>query len=485
MRTWAIRAAAVVLAACAAWAGGCGGKDRAADAGTSEADRAVRQRWGKGLEELPTVTLVLISAHNENILDEYERAFSLHHAVAYGQRVSIDRREVGGGGSAIQRNLRNVYAEADTARIDVIWGGGDVVFGVLARPTERHPEGLLERLELADDVLANVPEELNGQRLIDARRRWIGSAVSGFGFLYNAEMLRRCRIEPPRLWQDLGEARFTDLVELADPGQSGSVTATYMTIVKSAKGWPEGWARLMGVLSNAKRFADAAGAAANAPLLGDALVATTIDFYGLLRVAEAPGTLVYVSPAGQTSFSADPIGILKNPPHRELAGRFVDFVMSARGQALWALPVGAADGPVRTALGRQPIRRDVYERYAGEFLPSVANPYEAGAAMAGGGEMDQVNFGVLRRLVTAAAVDNVDGLRRARRAMNRLAADPRRAEDYRRAMADFAALPANADTLEKTNSPALAPADARALYRIDTGWREFFRAKYERIAATR
>ena len=98
--------------------------------------------------------------------------------------------------------------------------------------------------------------------------------------------------------------------------------------------------------------------------------------------------------------------------------------MSARGQALWALPVGAEDGPVRTALGRQPIRRDVYERYAGRLLPSVVNPYLAGAAMAGGAEMEQVNFGVLRRLVVAAAVDNIDGLRRARATLNRLAADP-------------------------------------------------------------
>jgi iron(III) transport system substrate-binding protein len=476
--------AAVLLAALAAWAPGCRGKGLPTDPRTAEADRLVRQRWGKPLAELPTVTLVLISAHNENILDEYQRAFSLDYAVRFGQTVTIDLREVGGGGSAIQRYLRNVYAEADTARIDVLWGGGDLVFQAMLRPSQRHPDGLLERLTLADDVIANVPAELNGQRLIDPQRRWVGSAMSGFGFLYNAELLCRCNIAPPRLWQDLGDARFTDLLELADPAQSGSVTATYRTIVASAPTWPEGWARLMGVLSNAKRIADAAGAAANAPVLGDALVATTIDFYGLMRVAEAPGQLVYVSPAGQTTFSADPIGILKNPPHPQLAQRFVDFVMSARGQALWALPVGAKDGPVRTALGRQPIRRDVYQRYAGKLLPSVVNPYEAGAAMASGGEMERVSFGVLRRLVVAAAVDNIDDMRRARATLNRLAADPARQADYRRALEDFSALPPNVQTLDAMNDPQLAPASARAYYRIDAEWRDFFRRKYQRIIAS-
>ncbi len=482
--TWTTPLVAVLLAALAVWAPGCGGKDSAADQQTAEADRQVRQRWGVGLEELPAVTLVLISAHNENILDEYERAFCLHHAVQFGQRVTIDRRDVGGGGSAIQRYLRNVYTEADTSRIDVLWGGGDLLFQAMLRPSERHPGGLLEVLTLPEDVVANIPPELNGQQLLDPQRRWVGSAVSGFGFLYNATMLRRCQIAPPRSWQDLGEARFTDLLELADPAQSGSVTATYLTIVRSAGTWPEGWGRLLAVLSNAKRITDAAGAAANAPVLGDALVATSIDFYGLMRVAEAPDELVYVSPAGQTSFGADPIGVLKNPPHPTLAQRFVDFVMSARGQALWGLPVGAEDGPVRTALGRQPIRRDVYERYAGKLLPSVVNPYQAGAAMAVNAEMEQVNFGVLRRLVVAAAVDNIDELRRARATLNRLAADPARQEDYRRALEEFYALPDNVGTLEKMSDPHLSPPDARASYRIDLAWRDFFREKYERIVAT-
>ena len=133
--------AVALLAILAAWAPGCGGKDRTADPQTAEADRLVHQRWGKSLAELPTVTLVLISAHNENILDEYELAFSLHHAVQFGQKVAIDRRNVGGGGSSIQRYLQNVYAEADTSRIDVLWGGGDLLFQAMLRPTDRHPDG--------------------------------------------------------------------------------------------------------------------------------------------------------------------------------------------------------------------------------------------------------------------------------------------------------------------------------------------------------
>jgi hypothetical protein len=166
-----------------------------------------------------------------------------------------------------------------------------------------------------------------------------------------------------------------------------------------------------------------------------------------------------------------------------LAQRFVDFVMSVRGQALWALPVGDEDGPIRTALGRQPIRRDVYQIYAGKLLPSVVNPYESVAAQASGEETQRVNSGVLRRLVVAAAVDNIDDLRAARRTLNALAADPSRQDQYRRLQKKFFALPDNVDTVEKMNSKDLAPKDAKALYRIDVGWRNFFHDKYARIAS--
>jgi len=478
-----MRLSAAIIAIYAVLTLGCGGDQNAPDdARTAQVDRQVRQRWGKSLAELPTVTLQVISPHNENIQNEFAWAFSLHHALQYGQKVQIIWRDVGGGGSAIQQYLQNVYAEADTCGIDVLWGGGDMVFSALSRPTDRHAEGVFQPLALAADVLENIPAELHDQRFYDPQLRWVGSALSGFGFLYNAEMLRRCGIAPPRLWQDLGDSRFTDLIELADPAQSGSVTATYVTIVKSAPTWPAGWGRLIAVLSNAKRIADAAGAAANAPVLGDALVATSIDFYGLTRVAEAPEQLVYVSPAGQTPFSCDPIGILTNPPNGLLAQRFVDFVMSARGQALWALPVGAPDGPVRSALGRQPIRRDVYDLYRSRLLPSIVNPYQAGAAMVVAPGMEKVSFGVLRRLVVAAAVDNIDALRAARAALNRLQADPQRQDEYCRRLAVFNALPENVDTLEEMNSRDLWPKDDRQMYRIDTDWRDFFRRKYLEVA---
>ena len=442
------------------------------DARTREADRAVRARWGKPLSELPTRTLVLISPHNENIRKEFEWAFSLHHAVEHGATVRIEWRDVGGGGSTITRYLVNVYRRSETSGIDMVWGGGHFPYLSLAKA------GVFQPMTLRADVLANVPASLGGpplyDKLSDQKPRWVGAVVSAFGFVYNRGLLDRCGIDPPKQWDDLGAEPLAGLIALADPTQSSSAAAAYQMMARSGESWPHGWAKLLRILSNAKRFNDSAGSAANAPLLGEALVAACIDFYGAMRVLEAPDQIVYVSPRGQTTFSPDPIAILKNPPHPELARRFVDFVMSARGQALWGLPVGARDGPVRTPLGRQPIRRDVYRTYGGEMLPSIVDPYRAGQAMTLEGFRSRVDYDVLKQLVRAAAVDNIDGLRAARGKLIAARHPPE-------LVAEFNRLPENVATVDAMAETRRGLADETRRERITTDWQTFFRDKYRRI----
>jgi len=302
--------------------------------------------------------------------------------------------------------------------------------------------------------------------------------LSGFGILYNRGILEKIRRQPPRDWQDLGDDRFLGLVELADPLQSGSAATAYRLIVMSAietpDDWPAGWARLLAVLGNVHRIADSAGSAANAPALGEAPVATCIDFYGAMRVLEAPDQLVYFTPTGQSVFSSDPISILKGAPHPELAQRFVDFVVSPAGQALWALPVGADGGPVRTPLGRQPIRRDVYALHADGLLPFLTDPYAQGQAVVLTDAKKAVHATMLRELIGAAAVANREGLTAAKTAIVRSGHRP----DL---VAEFNALPPNVATLDTLNDPAAKLSDPAARDALRTEWQQFFREKYQRI----
>ncbi len=463
-----VRHAVWIVLAGAALVGGCGDGGEA-DPCAGAIGAAIEAKWGKPLSELPTVSLVLISPHNESIQNEYEWAFSLHHAMEHGKKVDLQWRDVGSGSGGVLRYLQNIYANSDTAEIDIVWGGGDYTFIKLA------DAGILQPMTLDEGVLANIPGTFGGLTMHDPNGLWCGSALSGFGFLYNRSLLERLEVQPPEQWQDLGGKQFFNRIALADPTQSGSAAAAYEMIVQSGSDWPDGWARLLDILSNAKRFVDSASGAANAPGLGEAPVATCIDFYGILRVAEAPDHLAYVSPKGQTAFNPDPIAILKNPPNPELAQRFVDFVLSQRGQALWFLKVGDPQGPVRNPLGRQPIRRDVYDEYAGRILPRIVNPYEAGTAMKLDIEQWNVRYGVLRQLVKAAAVDNRTFLQNAKRRLIETGFEPER-------VAEFHRLPSNVATFADIAATAEKLRDRAAAERVTTDWQRYFRDKYVRVA---
>ena len=459
----------LVVVVAAALTGGCKKTVQAPDdPRAAAADEQIAATHGQSLDELPVVKLVAISPHNKNITDEYEWAFSLYHATTFGQRVDIEWRDVGGGSSTILTYLRNVYGGgAETCGIDIVWGGGEHNFIRMAG------ESMLEKLTLSADILANVPETFGGVEMRDDGSYWIGSALSGFGFLYNTDMLDQLGVDPPRRWGDLGADAMFGHVCLADPTQSGSAAAAYEMIVQSADDWPAGWARLLGVLSNASRFEDSAGAAANAPGLGKSAVATCIDFYGTNRVVEAPDVLIYISPAGQTAFTPDPIAVLKGAPNEKLARRFVDYVLSAEGQALLGLRVGETDGPIRTPLGRQPIRRDVYTTYDGSFSPWVVNPFQAGNEMTLDMDVRAVRYEVLKHLIGAAAVDNLTDMKAARQRLIE-SPDPAR-------LADFVRLPENVATVEGIARVAEQLNDPVEAERIVTEWQRFFRDQYRRI----
>ncbi len=437
--------------------GACGGEDRSAD----------------------TDTLVVLTPHNDAIQAEFARAFRAHYQATIGREVEIDWRPM--GSREMLELLRNSYARTEAPGYDVVFGGGENVFMALAEA------GLLVPADLDADTLAQIPARHAGQPFRDPQNRWIGSAVSGFGFLYRTDLLEMRGVAPPTKWEDLGAPAMYDMLALADPTQSGSVAAAYEMVILSAPTWEQGWAKLLSIMGNAKKFLDSASKSADAPRMGEAPVAMCIDFYGQTRAVANPDKLRFAVPSGQSAYSTDPVGVLKNAPGPAVAQEFVRFVLSPDAQALWALPKGHPKGPVEYELGRQPVRRDVYELYGKDFLPWTVNPYAAGEPGAGtdGGANMTVDpqyrltiSQVLGRLVKAAAIDNSAGLRAAKKRVLE-SNDPA-------LLAEFARLPDNADTIEDLRAVgAILTDESRKgdADRILTDWQRFFRDKYASIVA--
>jgi hypothetical protein len=101
---------------------------------------------------------------------------------------------------------------------------------------------------------------------------------------------------------------------------------------------------------------------------GDCAAGMCIDFYGREQQEAVrrrnPGSerLGYVSPAGGSAYSVDPIALLRGAPHPLVALAFIEYTLSLDGQRLWNFRTGTPGGPREFALRRLPVRRDFYGR---------------------------------------------------------------------------------------------------------------------------
>ncbi len=186
-------------------------------------------------------------------------------------------------------------------------------------------------------------------------------------------------------------------------------------------------------------------------------------------------------PAHATAITPDPVAILLGVKGErlELARHFVEFLLSKQGQLLWALPVGAENGPTVRALLRPPIRQDVYADRQG--WETLGNPFTQAGNFNQRGEWMAL-FTDSRTIWAAAWIDNRDEMKKAYASVLSESDAKLRAVLIDR----FADLPIEmSDVAAMTALRAKLPAEQvdvwRARSRID--WEEKFRAHYRAVEA--
>lgn len=384
--------------------------------------------------------LVILSPHNEQIRSELGHGFARWHEARYGEPAAVAWSTPGGTSEIRKMLIASTEAALRDGRpiggnADLLFGGGSYEFKQLSKPVsvevDEAVEGETRTVERTGSILAPVEfpeamlEEIYGdgrigdERLFDENGFWFGVALSGFGIVYNRQVLAELGVPEPRVWADLADPRLRRWVVLANPGQSGSV-ATAMEAILQRRGWDEGWAILRRMAANSRSFVSSA---AKAPLdvsAGDAAAGLCIDFYGryqaqslrdaAIKIDEPElDRLAYVDPPGQTVIDPDPIAILAGAPDPELAKRFIEYCLSEEGQALWQFragseadaSVGAPAGPDRFELRRMPVRRELYLRFADRMVDQV-DPWTVASAVP---DPDSSMRSFIAPLFAAAAMD--------------------------------------------------------------------------------
>lgn len=393
--------------------------------------------------------VVVFTPHNEQIRAEFAEAFARWHERTYGESATVVW-STPGGTSEIRKMLESAYL-ADLKRGasvgglgDVLFGGGSNEFMRLAKPLVvetadgQRRTSVLAPVPLDEALLARwygprvggLPPKVGDVPLYDADGAWYGAALSGFGIVWNRDLVRELGMREPSRWSDLADPRLRGYVALVNPAQSGSVASAYEAILQR-RGWEEGWRILRRMAANARTFSASAQRAPTDVSLGDAAAGVCIDFYGryqaqAIRDGGGGDRLGYVDPVGETTIDPDPIAMLRGAPHPERARRFIEFVLAPEGQALWNFRVrreGDDDGlgPRRYELRRMPIRKDLYRTHAERFVDPL-DPYTIATEVE---QPDRAMRPLVAPLFTALAIDTRAELAAAWRAIVEHPAYPR------------------------------------------------------------
>lgn len=404
--------------------------------------------------------LIIVTPHPAQLREEFARGFDEWHREVFGEPVEISYLTPGGT-SEIIKQLRAQYeaawnddaidhvtleARPGAIPIDLMFGGGSYDHGrLMTELTVPDPAGGPPRT-VPMSIPAGFDQEtldawfgenrIGSQPLYEPGQHWLATAVSSFGIVYNREMYAGMGLDPPASFDDLARPELMNAVAMADPRQSGSITTTLDSILTS-KGWNDGWRLLREISANSRYFSASSTKPPIDISAGEAAVGLCIDFYGrgqaqtVLAPGQNPdeGRVGYVDPDGSVFVDPDPISVLRGGPEPELARRFIEFLLSERGQAIWNFPPrerqptpaidrqGRPMGPMTYALRRLPARRVMYERYRHHFIDTV-DPYTlAGKATPAGWRS------AIGPMMGAFGIDTHSELRSAWAALNRARAD--------------------------------------------------------------
>ncbi len=369
----------------------------------------------------------------------------------------------------------NDSPEVATSRIDLFFGGGTYDHGKAARqgltvkPWDDEgdiPVGIIRDAHGTEII----PETLSGESFRNGY--YYGAVLSTFGICWNIDRLKDLGVaEPPRTWYDLAAPEYFRHIGLADPTKSGSIAKAFEMIIhqvmadelakkgykeedyaKYARGnepqrddyisdiseaWAEGMNLVRLIGANAKYFTDSAGGVPIDVSTGALAAGVAIDFFGRFQAEfsmtpDGRSHMDYATPKGGSCVSADPVSLMRGAPHRELAVRFIEYLLCEEGQRLWNARPGAEGGTEKFALRRLPIRRDFYPSDDEEFnkvfernIPLMiddlaspeVNPYSIAKDFIYHAEWTSYHFGIQRDLIRAMCLDSGDELKRAWKAI--------------------------------------------------------------------
>jgi iron(III) transport system substrate-binding protein len=183
----------------------------------------------------------------------------------------------------------------------------------------------LERMKQAGQLLNyKSPEAVHyDTSLYDADGAYYSTKLITTGIVYNTAASMK-----PTSWQDLIKPEAKGLVTMPSPLTSGAALIHTQTLV----GTPGiGWDFYKALKANGATATGGNGAVLKAVASGEKAYGMIVDYMPIREKAKG-SPVEFVFPSEGVSAVTEPVAILKNTKHAEAAKKFVDYVLSEKGQ---------------------------------------------------------------------------------------------------------------------------------------------------------
>lgn len=213
-----------------------------------------------------------------------------------------------------------LLTQADGAPVDIVLSSSPTFFHSLDKA------GLLTELPIESRAPAWLSPHTMG---LEDKVAVVG--YSGIGIMYNRRYLEKYRLPVPTSWQSLTDPVFMGHVMMSSPSQSGTTHMMVESILQQY-GWQRGWAMLMQIGGNLSAITARSFGVSDGISRGLAGVGLVIESYA--RTSQARFDHLGFTPLPQAAILPTYLAVTRSSRQSALAGQFIDYLLSAQGQAI-------------------------------------------------------------------------------------------------------------------------------------------------------
>ena len=183
----------------------------------------------------------------------------------------------------------------------------------------------LERMKQAGQLMAyKSPEAVNyDASLYDADGAYYSTKLITTGIMYNTAASMK-----PQRWSDLAKPEAKGLVAMPSPLTSGAALIHAQTL-SGVDGL--GWDYYKALKENGATAAGGNGGVLKAVATGEKAYGVVVDYLPIREKAKG-APVEFVFPEEGVSAVTEPVAILNTTKHAEAAKKFIDYVLSEKGQ---------------------------------------------------------------------------------------------------------------------------------------------------------